>query len=383
MTKKTIYLDYAAATPLDKRVFKAMQPYFSEKFYNPSAPYQPAREIRTSIETARANTAHILGVKPAEIVFTAGATESINLAFKGLLNTDDHCVVSSIEHHAVLKTANNFKHSVAKAGAEGRLSLDSIKNAITDETKLISIGLVNSEIGVIQDINVIAGVIKNVRKERIKKGNQTALWFHTDATQAAGLLDLNVARLGVDLLTVGGNKIYGPKQTGLLFVNSKVILQPLLDGGGQERNLRSGTENVPGIIGFCEALRIASKQRQQENERLKTLKNNFITLLTETLSDSIVIGDQKHSSPHIAMLAWPGLDAERVVFRLESKGVLVGTGSACGANNHTASSVLTALGLTNDVIAGSVRFSFGRETNEQQLKRAVKIVDEAITRERG
>lgn len=383
MTKNTIYLDYAAATPLDKRVFKAMQPYFSANFYNPSAPYQPAREVRVAVETARTSTAHILGAKSAEIIFTAGATESINLAFKGLLELDDHCVVSSIEHQAVLETAKNFKHSIAKTDNSGRVILASIKNAITAKTKLVSIGLVNSEIGIIQDIKAISSVIKKIRSERLKQNNQTPLWFHTDATQAAGLFDLNVARLGTDLLTVGGNKIYGPKQTGILFVSSKIALHPLLHGGGQERNLRSGTENVPGIIGFCEAFRIASKQRQTESERLTILKRSFLSSLTEALADTVVIGDQKHSSPHIVMLAWPGVDAERVLFRLESNDVLVGTGSACGANKHTQSPVLAALGLTKDIINGSLRFSFGRETNEKDLKRAVKIIVEAIMQERA
>jgi cysteine desulfurase len=377
-----IYLDYAAAAPLDKRVFKVMKPYFEEQFYNPSAPYQPARDIRNALEDARARISRLLGAKPAEIIFTAGATESINLAFSGILKTDTHCVVSSIDHAAVLKTAGAYDHTIVQVDRTGRISLEDIEAGIGDNTTLVSIGMVNNEIGVVQDIKRIAELIANIRNKRQNLGNSMPLYFHTDATQAAGSLDLSVSRLGVDLLTVGGNKIYGPKQAGLLY-KGKLALQPIIRGGGQELDLRSGTENVAGIMGLSEAFTIALNMRQNETKRQQQLKTFFVNQLVELLPDTVAIGNQKHVVPHIMMLSWPGLDGERLMFRLESDGVLVNTGAACAARKEGYSHVLKALGLTTSLITGSLRFSFGRETNEKQLGRAVKIIVMAIKQERG
>lgn len=381
MSRPLIYLDYAAATPLDKRVFKAMQPYFEQQFYNPSAPYQPAREVRSTVEAARAHTARLLGAKPAEIVFTAGATESINLAFSGALSRGGHCVISSIDHLAVIETARAYDHSVAKVDRTGRINLGDLETNIRDDTVLVSVGIVNNEIGVIQDIKQIAKTIAVVRDKRRSQNNDTPLYFHTDATQAAGCLDLSVSRLGVDLLTLGGNKIYGPKQTGILY-KGKVALKPLIYGSGQEQNLRSGTENVAGIIGFSEALAIAVQTRHNETKRLRHLKAMFVNKLIGLFPDTKIVGDQKHAAPHVVMMAWPGIDGERLVFRLESEGVLVNTGAACAAKREGNSHVLKALGCSPELMAGSLRFSFGRQTDEEQLKRAVKIVVMAIKQER-
>lgn len=383
MNAKIIYLDYGAATPLDRRVFKAMQPYFSKHFYNPSAPYQPARDVKAAIETARAQCGIILGARPAEIIFTAGATESVNLAFNGILKDGGHCVVSNIEHLAVLETARSYNHTLVKVDGKGRIILKNLTNSIRDDTVLVSIGMVNNEIGVLQDIKQIAAVLKTIRCERLARGNRTPLYFHTDATAAAGYQDLSVARLGVDLLSLGGNKIYGPAQTGLLFKSSRVALAPLVHGSGHEQNLRSGSENVAGIVGLGEALTISDRLRQSEMRRLAKLKGIFVKQLVDMLPGTVVIGDQKHSAPHVMMLAWPNVDGERLVFRLENKGVLVNTGAACAAKKDSYSHVLKALDVSPKLIAGSLRFSLGRETTENQLSRTAKIVKEAITKERG
>ncbi len=382
MSKKTIYLDYAAATPLDKRVFKAMQPYFSEQFYNPSAPYQPAREVRAAIEASRAQVARLLGAKPAEITFTAGATESINLAFHGLLAGGGHCVASNIEHAAVLSCAKKYDHTLAKVNTKGRLGPEALKLAVLDNTVLVSVGMVNNETGVIQDIKGIAGLLEEIKAERRKKGSRTPLYLHTDATQAAGCLDLSVDRLGIDLLTLGGNKIYGPIQTGILYASSKISLEPLIVGGGQELGLRSGTENTAGIIGFSEALRFATELRPSEVSRLQQLKQFFVSQLVDSVPETVTISGEKYAAPHIVALGWPGLDAERLLFRLEAEGVLVNTGAACAAKKDGYSHVLKALGLESSVIAGSLRVSFGRETNQNELERAVKIIAAAIKQER-
>jgi cysteine desulfurase len=383
VSKRNIYLDYAAATPLDQRVFKAMEPYFNEQFYNPSAPYQPARDVRHDIEIARASIAGILGTKPAEIIFTAGATESINLAFQGVLKQGGHCVVSAIEHQAILQTACSFPHTIVAVDSQGRIKADELIAGIRKDTTLVSIGMVNSEMGVIQDIKQISEAMHAIRRQRQNEGNTTPLYVHTDATQAAGLCDLSVARLGIDLLSLSSDKIYGPKQVGLLFKSSRVQLEPLLHGGGQEQNLRSGTENTPGIIGFAEAFRIATKLRVAETTRLTQLKNDFITQLVAALPETVILGSNKHFSPHILMVAWRGLDGERLVFRLENEGVLVNTGAACVARKKSDSHVLIALGLPSDLISGSLRFSFGRATTEPQLKQVIKIVVAAVTQERS
>lgn len=377
-----IYLDYAAATPLDERVFEAMKPYFSEVFYNPSAAYQPAREVKQTIEEVRSKVAHIIGAKPGEIVFTAGATESINLAFKGVLDNDTHVVTTAIEHQAILGSIKGYSSSIVPVNRKGLIDLKDLERLVQPQTKLISVGLVNNELGIIQPLRLVSQLVQRIRHKRFEEGNETPIYLHTDASQAAGLLDLHVARLGVDLMTLGGGKIYGPKQSGILFVQSSVGLLPTMTGGGQERGLRSGTESVVNIIGFAEALSLADKKKKTEVKRLQDLRAHFITLLTESFSDDIVIiTDQKQSAAHILSIAWPGVDAERVLYALESKGVLVATGSACAANKGTRSHVLEAIGLEAETIDGSLRLSFGRESNEERIAQAVKIITEVVKKE--
>lgn len=377
MANKLIYLDYAAATPLDSQVMVAMQPYLSELFYNPSAPYQPARKVRADIEKARHNVAQIIGARANEIIFTAGATESINLAF----GTNGHIITANTEHPAVLEAAKVKEHTIIKVNEKGRVDPVTIKNAIRPETILISIALVNNETGVIQDIKAIADIISSERKRRAENNDPHPIYLHTDASQAAGVIDLHIARLGVDLMTLNGAKIYGPKQTGILYANSSVELSPIISGGGQERGLRSGTENVAGIIGFAAALEITERKRKTEIERLKKLHTQLLDILQNEFKDLIVIGDQKHHTPHILTVAWPGLEAERVLFGLEAENVLVATGSACAANKDTRSHVLLALDLSPEIIDGSLRFSFGRQTTSDEIDRAAKIIVTIIKQE--
>jgi cysteine desulfurase len=260
--------------------------------------------------------------------------------------------------------------------------MDSLAKAIRDDTLLVSVGMVNNEIGVTQSMKEIVGVLHKVKDERNKVGNHMPLYFHTDATQAAGSVDLSVARAGVDLLTLGGNKIYGPKQSGILYKAASLKLDPLIHGSGQEQDLRSGTENAAGIVGMAEALAVATELRPSETKRLEKIRNLFIKQLASLVPDTVLITDQKHDSPHIIMAAWAGLDGERLVFRLELEGVLVNTGAACAAKKEGHSHVLRALGISPTLMAGSLRFSFGRETGEDDVLRAVKIIAQAIKRER-
>ncbi len=382
MAKKLIYLDYAAATPIDDVVFSAMQPYFQENFYNPSAPYQPAREVRASIESARSTVARCIGAKPTDIIFTAGATESINLA----LTIPGHAITCSTEHPAVLQ---NLLHrssddlSIIDVDSSGRVDIEAIRGAICERTTLITIALVQNETGTIQDIKALSDYVKNERLKRAKTGNSHPLFLHTDASQAAGIVDINIARLGVDMMTLNGGKIYGPKQTGILYASHSVPLVPIVIGGGQENGLRSGTENVAGIIGFAKALELAESRRKKESKKLHDIRSYVVDILRDQHHDIEIISPKKHSTPNILSISWPGLDAERLLFALEEKGVLVATGSACAANKASRSHVLKALGLPNDVIDGSLRLSFGRATTETEITQAVKIISMVVKKELG
>lgn len=377
MASQLIYLDYAAATPLDSFVLAAMQPYLTDNFYNPSAPYQPARKVRNDIEQSRHNIAKIIGSRTSEIIFTAGATESINLAFA----RQGHIVVSAIEHAAVLETAKHHEHTIVPVDHKGRVDISNIKSAITPSTTVISIGLVNNEIGVLQDLQAISQLVSTERLQREKSENKTPIYLHTDASQAVGITDIHVSRLGVDMMTLNSAKIYGPKQMGILYAASHVNLHPVIIGGGQERGLRSGTENVAGIIGLAKAIEIADGKRKSESERLRKLRLELLNILTDNFEQIEIIGDQKHHAPHILTVALPGLDAERVLFKLEADNILVATGSACAANKDTRSHVLTALGLEPELIDGSLRFSFGRGTTSDQIAVAAKIIVAAINQE--
>ncbi|HYG83545.1 MAG TPA: cysteine desulfurase family protein [Verrucomicrobiae bacterium] len=376
-----IYLDYAAATPLEPKVYAAMEPYLFERFYNPSSAYQPARDVRRDFEDARGRLARIIGAKPDEIIMTAGATESVNIAFQGALAGGGHVVTAAIEHQAVLASARQYNHTLVEATPKGVVLPESIRAAITDDTRLVSIAMANSEIGTVQPLRDIAQVIHGVRQDRYKRGIKTPIYFHSDASQAAGLLELQVARLGLDMLTLNAAKCYGPKQVGLLWAASHVRLQPLIHGGGQERGIRSGTENVAGTIGFARALEIAEHKRKGEVKRLSQLRDVLENKILEAFPDVEITGHRKHRLPGHSHMAWRGLDAERALFALEMKGVLVATGSACAANKGTRSHVLTALQLPPELADGSLRFSLGRQTDEAAVKKAATAIIEVVRQE--
>lgn len=378
---RPIYLDYAAATPLDERVFAAMQPYLTEKFYNPSAAYSAAREVRVALDEARHRLASTIGAKRDEIVLTAGATESINIAFRGVLSPGDHVVIGATEHPAVRAIAAEYEHSEALSDAKGIITPDAVAAAITDATKLVSITAADSELGTVQSLSKISEQIETIRCDRRIRGVKQPLYFHSDASQAAGVIDIHVARLGVDLLTLNAAKCYGPKQVGLLWAAAHVRLMPFILGGGQERGLRSGTENVTGAVGFAAALVSVQKHRHGETERLRKLRDHLESLLVEAIPSLVVNGSAKKRLPGHLHISLEGLDAERVVFHLDSLGVYVATGAACAANKGTRSSVLTAVGMSEAVADGSLRFSLGRQTSEQDVEQAAAHIITAITKE--
>jgi len=378
MNSDVIFLDHAAATPIDRRVLEVMQPYFSEQFYNPSSPYQPAVEVRRDYELAKHKIASIIGAKPAEIIITAGATESISLAFNSI---SGHVVVPNIEHHAVLNNAKLHDYTFVAVDKSGRVSPDDVVAAIKDNTELVSVALANNELGSIQPISAIAEGIKHIRQNRLNRGVKTPLYFHCDASQGVGQIDINVSRLGVDMLTLNSGKIYGPKQVGLLWFSSYVKIVPLVVGGGQEMDLRSGTENVAGVVGFAKALELVSSNRKNEVERLTKLRDGLQYKLLDAFLEAVVSGHPKHRLSGHLHIAFPGIDAERLVFALEDRGVLVATGSACSASKGTRSHVLEAIGLRPGLADGSLRLTLGHLSTSENLERAAIILIEEIRRE--
>lgn len=380
MNEEVIYLDHAAATPVDPRVFASMQPYFSDLFYNLSSPYAPALAVRRDYEAAKAVLASTIGARPDELVVTAGATESINLAFNSI---GGHIVTANIEHHAVLEAAKRHEHTIVAADERGFVSVDAITKAIQPNTRLVSIATANNELGTVQPLRDIASAVRAERERRLLQGDITPIYFHSDASQGAGQLDLHVSRLGVDLLTLNAGKIYGPKQVAILWAHAHVRLQPQIVGGGQERGLRSGTENVAGMIGFAKAMELAEKHRKYETERLQLLRNSLQQELTTAFAQAIISGHQKRRLAGHLHISFPGIDAERLVFALEMRGVLVATGSACAANKGTRSHVLTAIGLAPEVADGSLRLTLGHLSNEGNSKKAAAIIIEEVRREQA
>lgn len=373
-----IYLDHAAATPLDEQVLGAMTPYLTSKFYNPSSPYLPALEVRRQYDAAKDRLAQTFGARGDEVVMTAGATESINLA---LASIGGHIVTSEIEHHSVLKTAERFNHSLVKASSKGLINPDDIKKAIRPDTRIVSIALANNELGTIQPLAAIAKIVKDERQRRLELGDATPIYLHSDASQGAGLIDIHVARLGVDLLTLNAGKVYGPKQVGLLWVKPGVELSPVVSGGGQERGLRSGTENVAGVIGFAAALEMATAKRNSETKRLMTLRDNLQKSLTDRFEQAVISGSKKRQLANFLHISFPGLDAERLIFRLEARGVMVATGSACAANMGTRSHVLNSIGMEPAVADGSLRITLGKLSNEDNMTKASQILIDEISAE--
>ena len=375
-----IYLDHAAATPLDPAVLNAMQPYLSDRFYNPSATYLPAQEVRAVLNEARGRVAHWLGARPTEVIFTAGGTEANNLAIQGVLRKFPNCsvLVSSIEHDSVLKTAEKFNCSVALVTEQGRVELEKLRAQITDEPVLVSIMYANNEVGTIQPIRDVADIVREIRENRRKAGNVTPLYLHTDACQAVNYLDLQAARLGVDMMTLNGGKIYGPKQSGILYVASYVELEPLIYGGGQERGLRSGTENVAGAVGFAAALNAAQSIRKEETYRLSELQHYAYKQILEKLRSVVVNGDTKHRLPNNLHITLPGTDNERVLLQLESAGILTAAGSACSASSDTPSHVLRAMGIADKDARSSLRITMGRSTTQQDIDALVKALETIV-----
>lgn len=373
---KSIYLDYAAATPVDPSVIAAMQPYLSVNFYNPSATYLAAQSVKHDVDQARARIARSMGVRPREIIFTAGGTEANNLAIQGVMNSfpGSHLVVSAVEHKSVIEPAGLFDYTLAAVDADGRVNIAKLAKTIRNNTVLVSVMLANNEVGVLQPLSDIAKLLDIVREQRSKAGNALPIYLHTDACQAPNYLSVLPHSLGVDLMTLNGGKVYGPKQTGLLYVKTGVKIKPIILGGGQEWGVRSGTENVAGIIGFTEALVRAIDRHQTEAKRMQDLQKSFIKELGQKLPNALINGSLKHRIANNIHVTFPGVDNERLIMELDELGVQCAVGSACTASSDEPSHVLMAMGITQADAQSSLRFSMGRQTRQEDVQVTIKLL---------
>ena len=384
-----VYLDHAAATQIDPRVKKVMRPFSQKIFGNPSSFHTYGKEAKEAVQAARQGIAEILHVRPDEILFVSGGTESDNLAVLGVARANvahgKHLIVSAIEHHAVLEAAmflekkEGFSVTYLKPDRDGIITPEHVREALRPDTTLVSIMYANNEIGTIQPIVEIGNMIQKYRAEQ-KKAFPV---LHTDACQAAGYLDLNVEKLHVDLLTLNGSKIYGPKGAGLLYVHRGIKLQPLQFGGAQECGLRPGTENVAGIIGLAEALKITQAEKAKESARLAKLRDFFIRELLAKLSKVRLNGHPKKRLPNNVNVSFMDVEGEALLLYLDAAGVYASTGSACASASLEPSHVILALGLPYEVAHGSLRFSLGRETTKKSLQHVLKVLPPLVEKLRA
>jgi cysteine desulfurase len=374
---KQRYLDYAATTPVDPRVLKAMLPYFSKKYGNSMSLHTFGQEAATALEESRKTVADFIHAAPEEIIFTSSATESNNLVMKGLASVygkkKNHIIISGIEHDCVLESARylrnqGFNLTELSVDRDGFVNLTRLEKSITDKTLVVSIIHGNNEIGTIQDIEAIGKICK--------KHN---VLFHTDASQSFGKVELDVRKIPVDLLTASSHKIYGPKGVGMLYVRRGVIIDPILHGGGHEWGKRSSTSNVAGIVGFAKACEICESEMEKENKRLTVLRDMLIDGIRTTIQGTHLNGPtgEKRLCNNVN-ISFGAIEGESLVLELDFHGIAASTGSACSSKNLMPSHVLTAIGLTHPEAHGSCRLSVGRFTTKEDIMYTIKVLSRAV-----
>ena len=375
-----VYCDNAATTPVTKEVLDEMLPFFTESFGNPSSLYMLSQDSRAAIEFSRDKVAKVINSNPSEIIFTSGGTESNNLAMKGIclpkiIDEQNEIIISTIEHHAIIHPAEQLRSigyevKYCPVDEEGIIKYDDFVNMITNKTKFVSIMFANNEIGSIQNIKKLVEITREKEKQINKK-----IFFHTDAVQAIGKIPVNVRDLGVDLLSISGHKFNSPKGIGALYVNENVILEPLLDGGGQERQNRSGTENVPSIVGLGKAIEIAESNRENFYNHTNDLSNRFISLLRNKIPD-FVLHSPKNGLGNIVNFSIPNIQGEPILIALDFKGIMASSGSACSTASIEPSHVLLAKGVEEKLALGSVRLSFSNSNTFDEIDYIVESIDE-------
>ena len=360
---KPVYFDHAATTPVDPRVFEAMTPFFCERFGNPSEPHRLGREARSAVDEARARVAALLGAGENEIVFTAGGTEADNLALFGSLARlqPGHLVVSAVEHPAVMEAARalngrGWDVDYVPVDGHGVVDPEAYRAAFRDDTRLVSVMTANNVVGTVQPVAELARI-----------AHEKGALFHTDAVQAVGSLPVDVDELGVDMLSLSGHKLHGPKGVGALYVRRGTRLQPLLHGGGQERRLRSGTENVPGIVGLGVAMTLACEAMPEVRPRLERLRDRLVAGVLARVPEVTLLGHPTDRLPGNAAFAVRYVEGESLLLRLDARGFTVSSGSACAAGSDEPSPVVQALGVRPEDAHGSLRVSLGRENTEEEV----------------
>jgi len=378
---KRIYLDYAATTPTDPDVVQAMLPYFTDSFGNPSSIYSLGQESKGAIEDARNKIAYLIGAHDEEIVFTGGGTEADNMALEGIIFANEtkgsHIITSAIEHHAITETCEFLQNTGVEVtylpvDEYGLVDPDDVNKAITDKTILISVMHANNEVGTIEPITDIARIAR-----------EAGVCFHTDAVQTVGRIPVDVNELGVDMLSISAHKIYGPKGVGALYVRKGTMVTPFVHGGGQEKNRRSGTENVPGIVGFGRAAELASQELNQESERLTGLRDHLIKSILGSIEHTRLNGHPIKRLPNNVNISVEYVEGESMILNLDLEGIFVSTGSACSSVSLEPSHVLTSMGVPHELAYGSLRLTLGRWTKDDDIDRLLEVLPGVVAKLRA
>jgi len=379
--QRRVYMDHAATTPVDPEVVEAMVPYFTEIYGNASSLHSFGREAHNAMEEARSRVARLINAHPEEIIFTAGGTESDNIAIKGVAYANrsrgDHIITSTIEHPAVLETCRSlekqgFKVSYIPVDKNGLIELESLKKAVTERTILITIMHANNEIGTIEPIEEIAEIA----------GTKNII-LHSDAVQSTGKILTDVKEIGIDLLSISAHKIYGPKGIGSLYIKKGTRLEPIIHGGGHERGLRSSTENIPGIVGLGKAAELAERRMSEDTAHLTNLRDHLIKATLSNIEESYLNGHPTKRLPNNAHFRFTGIEGEALILNLDEKGIAASTGSACSSKKLLPSHVLMAIGLDEVQAHGSLRLTLGRENTKEDVEYALQVLPETVKKLRA
>ena len=364
-----VYLDHAATTPVDEEVLEEMLPYFTQKYGNASSLHSFGREARDAIERSRERVAELIGAESEEIIFTAGGTESDNIAIKGIAFREGkgHIITSQIEHPAVMATCQHlekkgFDVTYLPVDKYGMVSPEDVENAIRDDTILITIMHANNEIGTVEPIEEIAKIAR-----------ENEIVFHTDAVQSVGKIPVNVKRIGMDMLSISAHKIYGPKGVGALYIKKGTKIEAIIHGGGHEKGLRPSTENVPGIVGLGKACELAEKRMEEDMKRMQRLRDKLIKSVLE-IEESYLNGHPEKRLPNNAHFRFAAVEGESLILSLDDKGIAGSTGSACSSKKLKPSHVLMAIGLNEVQAHGSLRLTLGRENTEEEIDYVIEVL---------
>ena len=388
---RKVYLDHSATTPVDRRVVEAMLPFLTEKFGNASSVHSFGQEARAAVDRARREVAALIGARANEVVFVSGGTEANNLAIRGITeatqSTDstrssarkEHLITSAIEHSSVRGISDDLEKrgwqiTRLPVYADGVVRVDDVRAALQPDTALVSVMLANNEIGTIQPLEEIGALVREERARGRK------LWLHTDAVQAAGRVPINVDSLGCDLLSLSAHKLYAPKGAGALFVRRGVRLSPQILGGHQERERRAGTENVPGIVGFGAAAKLAREEMKQRSRHNELLRDRFEAGVTERIDEIVFNGLRARRLPHLSNISFRFIEGEGLLISLDLQGIAVSTGSACSSGTLEPSPVIRALGRDDELSRGAIRFSFGKDNTEEDVDYVIDVLAQVVER---